>query len=136
MIDLSGFSDLVPKSGIYSADATYIRITDSQCRLVLGKKAHKEIVKHFGSTVNIKASGDLSILALMRGCDRRIGTMSRDVSLMAIRKQLIEKYGSGISHVYLAGSWDDDETGSKIYVLRADGRKEYQADATVRKLRG
>lgn len=136
MIDLSGFSDLVPKSGRYSADSTYIRITGSRCKLVLGKGPYEEVRRHFGATVNIKVNGDASILAIVRGADRRIGSANRDVSLLALRDRLKEAYGSGISCIYLSGSWDDDERGGKVYVLRADGRREYHADATTRKLRG
>lgn len=136
MIDLSGFSDLVPKNGRHSANSTYVKISGPQCRLALGAKAHKEVAGYLGSTVNVKTNGDASVIVLMRGMDRRISSSNHDISLMSLHDRITDKYGDRIACVYLDGSWDDDEKGNKVYVLRADGRKEYYADATVRKLRG
>ena len=136
MINLSSFNDLVPKSGRYAKDVTYIKVTDSMCQMVLGKGDYEQVVKYLGNTVNAKVSRDLGIIVLMKGADRRINSTSRSVSLVSLKEQLKEKYGDAINCIYLDCRWDEDETGRKVYVAQVNGRKEYQADATIHKLRG
>lgn len=136
MIDLTDFSDLVPKSGRYSVDTTYIRITGSQCKLTLGKDAYANVTKFLGPTVNAKVSPDLSVLVLTRGQDRRVNSADRSVSLVSLKERLMEKFGASIGCVYFDCSWDEDERGRKVYVLKDNGRKEYNADPTVHKLKG
>ena len=136
MIDLTNFSDLVPKSGRYSVDTTYIRITESQCKLTLGKDAHATVTKFLGPTVNAKVSPDLSVLVLTRGQDRRVNSADRSISLISLKERLREKYGASIGCIYFDCRWDEDESGRKVYVLKDNGRKEYNAEPTVRKLKG
>lgn len=136
MINLSNFSDLVPKSGRGSVDCTYITITDSRCHIILSKKDYEQVSKYIGSTVNIKCNDDLSILVLMKGGDRRVGSTNRDISVVSLKDRLKAKFGDAIRTVYFDCTWDEDETGRKVFVLRYNNRKEYAADATTYKLRG
>lgn len=136
MINLSNFSDLVPKSGRGSVDCTYITITDSRCHIILSKKDYEQVSKYIGSTVNIKCNDDLSILVLMKGGDRRVGSTNRDISVVSLKDRLKAKFGDAIRTVYFDCAWDEDETGRKVFVLRHNNRKEYAADATTYKLRG
>lgn len=135
MIDLEEFSDLVPRHGRYGNDMTYITITDARCHVVLSKKDYEEVKRYIGSTVNMKVSSDLSTLVLMKGNDRRIGSTNRDISVISLRDRLRQMHGDSISVLYFDCSWDEDTTGRKVFVLRWNSRKEYQADATVRKVR-
>ena len=82
MINLSSFNDLVPKSGRYAKDVTYIKVTDSMCQMVLGKGDYEQVVKYLGNTVNAKVSRDLGIIVLMKGADRRINSTSRRSTAM------------------------------------------------------
>ena len=135
MINLNEFSDLVPKSGRYSTNTTYIKLTDSQCSLVLGKSDYEQVTKYLGNTVNIKVNGDLSILVLTKGADRRIGSVGRDLSVTSIKERPKQIFGESIKAIYFECGWDEDETGRKVYVLRYNNRKEYAADATIRRLK-
>lgn len=36
--------------------------------------------------------------------------------------------------MFLDGGWDEDQRGRKVFVLKVNGKREYDADITYRKL--
>ena len=135
MINLSEFNDLVSRNGRGDKNNTYVRIGDNECKLTLGETSAKEVKQYLGTQLNVKVSRDLGILVLMRGNDRRLST-NRDISLVSLRQAFRDKFGGAIKLVYFDAAWDEDEHGTKVYVLRWTGKKEYAADMTVHKVRG
>lgn len=135
MIDLSNFNDLVSRTGSTGMNKSYIRIGDNECKLILGDKHAKEVRQYLGNTLNVKVSGDLEYIVLMRGNDRRLSN-DRSVSVFSLRQQYKEKFGDSIKFIHLDVSWDEDERGVKVLVLHWNGKKEYAADMTIHKLKG
>lgn len=136
MIDLSEFNDLVPNMGRGAADQTRISVTETSCRIIFSKKDYDLLVKYFGVKVNVKYNADLSTIVVVRGADRRIGSMNRDISIAAMRERLQKVYGGAIKNIYFDTAMDNDQNGTAVFVLRHNGRKEFNLDATVRKLKG
>lgn len=133
MIDLSSFNDVVTKTGRHAGQNSYVTLRSNSCKLSLATKVYEEIKKYIGNVVNVKVNADLSIIVLMRGNDRRVG-VNRDVSLVSLKEGFKQKYGENIVTVYYDSTWDEDEHGTKVVVFRADGKKEYDTDMTIRRL--
>lgn len=134
MIDLSNFNDLVMKSGRSGRHVTYVRLNADQCKAVISPEKADEVRRYFGNLISVKVNADLSIIVLMRGNDRRLGT-NRDFSLTSLKSKFQSIYGENISYIYYDTSWDEDEKGHKVFVLRANGKKEYDADMTIRRVK-
>lgn len=135
MINLDEFNDLVPKMGRGASDHTRISITPTACRIILSKADYDTLHKYFGSTVNVKYSSDMQVFAFMRGADKRVGSNSRDIHIKSLDSKLKDTFGEAIWNIYYDCSMDNDETGSAVFVLRANGKKEFHADATIRRLK-
>lgn len=136
MIDLAEFNDLIPKNGHGASDYTRISITNTMCKIILSKRDYEKLTKYFGSTVSIKYSPDLKTFVLVKGIDKRVGSMNRDIHLQTLKESLQETYGGAIWNIYFDTSMDNDKNGNAVFVLTHNGRKEFHADATIHKLKG
>lgn len=136
MIDLAEFNDLIPKNGHGASDYTRISITNTMCKIILSKRDYEKLTKYFGSTVSIKYSPDLKTFVLVKGIDKRVGSMNRDIHLQTLKESLQETYGGAIWNIYFDTSMDNDRNGNAVFVLNHNGRKEFHADATIHKLKG
>lgn len=134
MIDLSSFNDLVARSGRYAKNVSYVKLTTDSCKATISPDKADEIRKYLGNQLNVKVNADLSIIVLMRGNDRRLG-VNRDVSLISLKEKYQTIYGENIAYIYYDTSWDEDEKGHKVFVLRANGKKEYDTDMTIRRVK-
>ena len=134
MIDLNdGFSDIIPNSGKYAKAQDYVLISDDICHIRINR-SYDEVVKYFGNTVSLMANGDASIIVLIRGNDRRIGSHNKSISATQLKERFTGVFGENVHKVFLDGCWDEDQRGRKVFVLKTNGKREYDADITYRKL--